>query len=316
LLSGALVAASLLASPAAWSAPLDLAAAKALFKQAEADERAERWDKALEKLRKASTVKMTAGIRFHIAVCEEKLGHLVAALDDYTAAQSAARETDNREVLGLASEPLLALKTRLPTLTVSVPPELRGNGTLEVRVDGALLPATSIGSPVPLDPGAHTLEATAAGQSPYSTTFTVEEREARPIVIPFTPPPAPVLVARGPEAPPPPPTLPAPPPRPSRGLAIAATAGAVVLIAGGVGAFAAAGSDQSYWRTACMGQGQGCGNATPVRTWDAVALGAWVGGAVAAGTAIVLWTRAARSADSAQATVSAGPGRLSLSGTF
>jgi len=312
----------------AWSAtavsappsPTDLTAARALFKQAEADEQGGRWSEALVKLRQAASVKMTAGLRFHIAVCEEKSGHLVAALADYTAAQTLARDTDNREVLGLVSEPLLALKLRMPTVTIALPPTPRGpdNAPPEVRLDGATVPAASVGIPIPIDVGTHTVEASAVGQALFTRTFVVVERAAEPVVIVFTP----TVIATSVKAEPPPAPAPSvePPRRHSSTLAIVATAGAVVLVGAGVAAFAAAGSDQSYWQGVCRGQGPACGNAGPVRTWDAVALGAWVAGAGAGTVAVVLWTRPinseARGIDAVRASLRAGPGTLWLSAAF
>ncbi len=298
-------------------ATTDLAAARALFAQAEEDERAGRWADALEKLRRASTVKMTPGLRFHIALCEEKTGHLVAALEDYSAAQAAARLADNREVLGLVGEPLLALKVRVPTLTITLPAAFTGrDARAEVRLDGAVVSAASIGVPVPVDVGSHTIQAVAPGQAPYTATVTVVERQGSSVEVRFVPlaafaQPAVATVggARSSVATP----AEHPEPHRSRTLAIAATAGAVVLVAGGVGAFAAAGSDQSYWQGQCQGKGPGCGNPTPVRAWDAVALGAWVAGAGAGVLAVVLWS----APDGAGRTaVGGGPGSLWLRQTF
>ena len=68
-----------------------IAAARDLFLAAERDEDAQRWAEALEKLQRVSVVKLTSGIRYHMALCEEHLGHLVAALRDYKAAANQAR---------------------------------------------------------------------------------------------------------------------------------------------------------------------------------------------------------------------------------
>jgi hypothetical protein len=80
---GGLVLFGLLLAPttsrAAEPTKTELAAARDLFARAERDEDGGRWGDALDKLRRASSVKMTPGIRFHIALCEENLGQLVAA---------------------------------------------------------------------------------------------------------------------------------------------------------------------------------------------------------------------------------------------
>ena len=83
---------------------------------------------------------MTSGIRFHLALCEEKLGQLVPALDDYSAAQVAAQRENNRDVLDQVAAPLAALKARVPTLTLNMPPSLVGAAGVELLVDGKSVP--------------------------------------------------------------------------------------------------------------------------------------------------------------------------------
>jgi hypothetical protein len=291
----------------------DLAAARALFHAAEGDEQAGRWAEALVKLRRASTVKMTPGLRFHIALCEERTGQLVAALDDFTAAQTAARAEDNRDVLALVSDPLLAIKLRVPTLTVVMPETLGTRPDVEVRLDGKVLPAAALGAPVPVDVGSHTVQAIAPGKVPYAVTVTLVERQAETIHAQFvalpTPPEAPqVRVVPAPE-----PT----PAHPSRVPAIVATAGAAVLLGAGIGAYAAAGSDESYWKGICSHEPAPCGNATPVRAWDATALGAWIAATGAAIGAVVLWAQPSATAHAhAAGELRVGPDAVWLTGSF
>jgi len=326
----ALVAAGLaltwtLAAHADSPAPGSLAEARALFAAAVADEQAGRWSDALVKIRRASAVKLTPGLRFHIALCDEKLGHLLAARDEYAAAEAAAQAESNREVLDLVIEPLASLKVRIPTITVNLPARFaHGGAGTEVRIDGSIIAATSVGAAVPVDVGSHTIQAHAPGQTPYAMTLTVVERQAATIDIQFLPLEMPgtlaAIVAPAPQAPP------AATPRAtsadttaphrSHTLAIAATAGGVVLLAGGIGAYAIAGSDQSDYQSACSGKpSPPCGNATAVRAWDAVALGAWIAAAGAEVVAVVLWASPEKK-DSPHAELRGGPGTLSLVGTF
>src|SRR5580658_4739305 len=94
---------ALLAAPltslAAEPSKTDLAVARELFSRAERDEDRGLWADAVEKLRRAGSVKMTPGIRFHIALCEEKQGQLAEALGDYVTAEAAARTEGNKDVL-------------------------------------------------------------------------------------------------------------------------------------------------------------------------------------------------------------------------
>jgi hypothetical protein len=308
--------------------PLDLAAARALFADAERDEQAGRWAGALEKVRRASSVKMTPGLRFHIALCQERLGHLVAALDDYAAAEAAARAEGNREVLDLVTEPEASLKVRTPTITVHLPAQLAGGqGAAEVVLDGATIASSAVGRAVRVDPGSHMVQARAPGQIPYAMSLSVVERQTATIDVHFLP-------LQGAEPPPPVPSAPkglaamdhahpasaaVPSQRqaPDRSWATVATVAAPVLVAGGVVAFALAGSDQSYWQAQCARQGSGCGTPTPVRAWDAVALGAWIAGAASGVAAVVLWTRPEEAHGvEAHAELRVAPAGLSLSGTF
>src|SRR5215472_5931508 len=156
--------------------PSDIAVARDLFAKAEKDEEGGRWADALEKLKRASAVKMTPGIRFHVALCEENLGQLTAALADYTAAQSQAMDEHNQEVLQVVAQPLTALRSRLPTLAVNVPADAKN---ANVTVDGAPLAAAQWGTPVPVDPGSHVVQASLAGRETFTVNVAAPERSVR-----------------------------------------------------------------------------------------------------------------------------------------
>jgi hypothetical protein len=98
---------------------------------------------------------------------------------------------------------------------------------------------------------------------------------------------------------------------PSRTAAIAATAGAVVLVAGGFGAFINAGSKQSDARAACPAL-TNCDDRKPgVHVWDWVALGAWGAGVGLGVIATILWLSPSRTVRA-----SVGPSSAHLEGTF
>src|SRR5262245_45898151 len=61
----------------------ELAVARRLFAEAVDLEHDERWELAASKLRDALAIKDTPGLRFHLAHCEEKRGHLVEAMLNY-----------------------------------------------------------------------------------------------------------------------------------------------------------------------------------------------------------------------------------------
>jgi hypothetical protein len=327
-LLAALVATLPARAKAAPPTPDELAEAKSLFTKAEADEDAGRWSDALTKLRRVTAVKTTPGVRFHIGLCEEKLGHLVAALDDYAMAEQSGRAENKQEVVGVASEARTSLQARVPHMTVGLPARfVDGPLRAEVRLDGAIVPASSYGIAGPVDPGSHTIQAHAPGQLSYALTVTVVERQDARVDILFVPDPNAAPLPGAPAAAKAPPQAVSTDTSASTGgmgtnrrLAIIATAGAGALLLGGVGAYAAAAGDQSYWQGKCAGLGPSCmgmSNPTPTRVWDWTALGAWIGAAGAAGLSVYWWTRPdGGSTPSVQGSLVVGPGSVGLRGQF
>ncbi len=329
-LAGAVLAGLLSSGHAAFAEPTpgELHAARELFGKAEKDEEAGHWADALEKLRRAATVKMTPGIRFHIGLCEEKLGQLVAALNDYSGAETQARAEANKDVLDAVAEPVAALRARVPTLTVTVPADVKN---AQVNLDGAALPTGLWGTPVPLDAGSHAVQATAAGRADFSTTVVLAEREGKTVEVklplPVTRSPAPSVASSGaPDratalATPPPPAEPDERHHGPRGAAVVATVAAIVLVGGGVASYMIADGKQSDAQTECLKQASCDDLKGPIRTFDWLALGAWVAGAGVGAVAIVLWATPAPIAPGAapaesRAALVVGPGTVGLRGTF
>ena len=296
--------------------PSELAAARELFARAEKDEDAGRWAEALDKVRRASSVKMTAGLRFHIALCEEKLGQLVAALADYTAADQAARQDNNKDVMDAVAEPLRTLRARVPTLTLDVP---TADGAA-VSLDGKPVPAGLFGVAMPVEPGSHRIEARAHGKRPVSSEVTLKERDAQTTSIKWVDlPKLPAETetgaqASGSEAPPP--TDEGKASGGVKGGAIVATVSAAALVGFGVGAFFAADGADANLRAQCPTLTDCSGLRTEVRAWDAVALASWIAGAGLATVAVVLWIRPSHAAAPSSARLEVRPGGLALTGTF
>jgi hypothetical protein len=151
-------------------------AARELFTAASRDEAALRWTEALAKLRRVAEVKLTAGVRYHIAFCEEKLGQLASALAHYTEARDAAEREHSKDVLDLLKEPTLSLlRARVPTLTVVVHP---ANVEAEVTIDGRRIPSGQWRAAQPVDPGVHRVEARAPERDTFAREVTLQEGDA------------------------------------------------------------------------------------------------------------------------------------------
>jgi len=294
----------------------ELQSARALFVQAEEDEDADRWQEALEKLRLVSHVKLTAGVRYHIALCETHLGELANALEDFSGAQSQARAENAEDVLRLVGGALADLSPRVPRLTLRVVPEFVD---ATVLLDGSPIDRDRLGEPIPIDPGPHKVDASAPRRSSIHAAVTVHERESTILEIPLVETTVPAGASTSLHVS----TLPDRPAQaryPWRPAAIAATAASVGLTGLGIAAFVIAGNEQARAIRECAPvlslSPDACNDLkSPVRTWDWTAAATWTAAAVAATTAIVFWTRHP-SPTTASASLAIGPASLVAAGYF
>ncbi len=167
---------------------------------------------ALEKFQKVGAFKMTPHVRFHIALCEEKLGKLVSALRGFELAEAEAQKMGNdaKVVAEKAPARIEALRKRVASVRIEV------KGTVlysRVVIDGQPVLAKDYGSLINVDPGAHTIAVDTDGvlsqekqltlaEHGYETlTFEIEDKE-KPV--PTATASATVTAAKA-VAPPPPP---------------------------------------------------------------------------------------------------------------
>jgi hypothetical protein len=314
-----LVLAVAASAPAARALPAatdeQLNAARATFADAEKDEDDELWSEALAKLRRVAAVKLTSGVRYHIALCEEHTGQLVEALADYTEADRQARSEGARDVLKLVGVRIFDVTSRIPHIALRIVPGVAG---LVATVDGAPCADAACVAPVAVDPGPHRVEAHAPERVPSSAVVTLRESETAAVDL--------VLLLAGPQEPPPAAPAPAtrettPPGRP-HAMAVLEGVAAVVLAAGGVGAYVAAGDELTSGIRACRqlvtsAPGACDGERNTVRAWDWTAAAAWVGAAAVGTIAVLTWNGARSESTPAPSTsVVVGPGSAALQGTF
>ncbi len=157
--------------------------ARAKFQQATEMEQAGNWAAALQLFREVGSVRMTPQVRYHIALCQEKLGRLVPALGGYEFALSEA-DTVGPGFRTEVEESIAQLRARIPKVVIQ-----RGSGAeaATIELDGVALGASSIGVEVPIDPGPHAIRATAPGHEPYSETIEVEESSTETVVVELVP---------------------------------------------------------------------------------------------------------------------------------
>lgn len=179
------LAVSLFTQPAAAQDKKELSRARAQFQRAIELEQAGNYSTALEQFRDVGQVRMTPQVRFHIASCEEKLGRLVTALGGYQLAYADA-DSVGEDFKAEVDAAVTRLQASIPKLVIE-----RGAGAeaAEIQLDGVALGASSVGVPVPLDPGPHAISAKAPGALPFSQTVTILENEQKTVEVTLAPEP-------------------------------------------------------------------------------------------------------------------------------
>ena len=174
--------------PAADSSAESLKRAREQFGQALALQTAGDWAGALALLKDVAAIKSTPQVRFNMALCEEKLGRLVAALGDYELAAADARAEKADQVAEEVEGRLESLRQRIPKITLK-----RGSGAeaASVAVDGTSIGDQAIGTPMPTDPGPHTVEAKAPGFKPFRKALRLAEQQSETVELVLEPEPVP-----------------------------------------------------------------------------------------------------------------------------
>ncbi|HTA90022.1 MAG TPA: hypothetical protein VK745_10615 [Polyangiaceae bacterium] len=138
------------------------------------------WAGALALLKEVAAVKPTPQVRFNIAICEERLGRLVAALGDYELAASDAQAEKSDQVGQEVDARLEALKARVPRVVVQ---RSDGADAATISLDGVSLGDSVLNVPLPADPGPHVVEAKALGFRPFKQAFRVAEQQTATIQV-------------------------------------------------------------------------------------------------------------------------------------
>jgi serine/threonine-protein kinase len=171
------------------------AAAQVLFEEAKTLMHEKRYAEACAKFVESNRLDAGIGTMLWLADCYEKNGQTASAWAEFVEAAdlSDERHDERRKV---ARERAAALETSLPKLTVDVTPAVVSDAPgLEITRDGAVVGRAVWGTPVPVDPGTHTIVARAPAHKPWQATVTVESGGRATTTVPMLPP------ERSPEAP-------------------------------------------------------------------------------------------------------------------
>jgi len=185
------------------------------------------WAGAVALLKEVAAVRSTPQVRFNIALCEENLGQLVAAVGDYELAAADARQTDETEVVEQAQRRIDELRGRIPKIIVT-----RGANadTASITLDGVTLGDRVLGKPMNVDPGPHVITARATGFESFRVNVRVGESETKTVKVEL----------HASELPPPPPPI--VPPKP----ATAAPSHTAAYVIGGIGVLALGSAGAMY----------------------------------------------------------------------
>jgi hypothetical protein len=209
--------------PLAWSPPAraqvsdaERAAARDLFKQGDELQRAGKFPEALDKFQRAEQVIHAPTNVLRIAECQAAMGRLVEAAESYrqvTRWQLAAGSPPAfQSAIDQAKGELAQVEPRVPKVLVQVTPAPPQGSQPQLVIDGATVPFALVGEQIPLDPGEHRLQATAAGQASQEVTVSLKERDTKTVALQLQPLPgggaavvAPPPSGGGATPPPPPP---------------------------------------------------------------------------------------------------------------
>lgn len=307
------------------------AAAEALFQQGRALYEAGRYAEACPKLAESQRIDPATGTLLALALCHEGERKLASAWAEFTTVEGEARRAGRKDRETIAREHAAAIRPRLSTLLINVPPEVSALPGLELKLDGTTLGPASFGVTVPVDGGEHEISASAPGKRAWKDRVSVKtashavkvtvpplDEAAQPAASeprPSGPRPS-EPVARAPER-----DAPSKSPRSTIGLIIAGTG----LAAIGVGSYLALTAKADYDAAEERCPSQGCsqddwevGEAAR-RRGNVATIVFSVGGALAV-TGGVLWLTApkgeARRAGPVVERVGFGPNRLLVEGAF
>jgi tetratricopeptide (TPR) repeat protein len=151
-------------------------ALRLLFAQGIALETAGRWADALDRFEAVARARPTANVRFHVAVCLDRLGRLLQAEQNYQRARDAARIT-NPEVVPEIDARLFDLDGRIPRITIGMAGNTEG---VAVQLDGARVQPSKM---LRVDPGPHVAVALRYGVPVAASAFSILERRTKSVVL-------------------------------------------------------------------------------------------------------------------------------------
>lgn len=253
---------------------------KDMVKDAVVLEKAGKCKEALGLLRQAAAIRETSEVLLNVGECQSQSGSLLEALKTWENAEDVARTEKDRTTQQQLSQRIEQLRARVPTILVRVPRDIVRP---QVKIDDQPQPTERLSTPILLNPGEHTLSATADGRQTFTKKLNLAEHDAMVISVTMPRVGETAAVEEQPVAP--------ASPQPAVPLASWIAGGAaIVLVGGGVASFVAAGSAAADGKAQCAKQVT-CdpSQKRQVHELDTLALGLWIGAGASAAFGVTWW---------------------------
>jgi hypothetical protein len=167
----AVVAALTWSVPAFAQSPADAAAADALFTEGQKLAAAGRLEEACPKFAESLRLDTGIGVMLYLADCWERTGKTASAWAQFREAEELAnRQADKRA--SAAHQRAALLEPRLARLVIHLAPGAETPG-LDLKRDQTTMGRAQWEVPVPVDPGIHTIVASAPGKKPRAVSVMV-----------------------------------------------------------------------------------------------------------------------------------------------
>jgi PEGA domain len=194
--------ASLLGARGTASAQLtsaDRALATDLFQRGRKALLAGAYAEACPLLEESQRLDPAGGTLLNLALCHEQIGRTASAWSEFHDALAQARRERREDRAQYAAQHIAALDTRLARLLIELSPEAAALPGLRVLRDGSELGGSSLNVAMPVDPGEHSVRASAPGYQASEQRITVPDRgDTQRVLIAAL---SPVVIAQAPPAP-------------------------------------------------------------------------------------------------------------------
>jgi hypothetical protein len=173
LLAATGCAVAMTAAPSASAQTADEAGAEALFREGKRLLEQHDYPNACAKLGESYRVDPATGTLLALAMCHEAAGKTATAWGEYADVASRSKNEGRADREQAARARVTALEPTLPTLAIVRSAGASDVAGLVVRRDGVEVGEGALGTPIPVDPGEHTIEVTAPGHVPWTSTVVI-----------------------------------------------------------------------------------------------------------------------------------------------